>query len=152
MRPTIAAATAALLALAACGGEKAGDANLSSANQSQDAAGPGPAAAARDPAAPPPAEAAVGAGNSATAASPSGEIRALLIGRWTDDGNCAAATEFRADGTFDSMVGNGRWTLENEYLTLAGAGPDAEVAIQEIDRTEMATVSPTGRIGRWTRC
>ncbi len=76
----------------------------------------------------------------------------MLVGRWTDDGNCAAATEFRADGAFTSPVGNGRWTLESEYLTLSGAGPDAAVAIQVIDRREMETISPMGRIGRWTRC
>ena len=76
----------------------------------------------------------------------------MLIGRWTDNRECADATEFRDDGSFTSPVGNGRWVLEREYLTLSGAGPDAEVAIQVIDRQAMETISPMGRIGRWTRC
>ena len=158
MRTMIVAATAALLALSACGGHEAGDANESTANQANAAAEAAPAggkdpatANATNEAAPPAAEAGEG-GPRATAASPSSEIRALLIGRWTDNRDCAAATEFRADGAFTSPVGAGRWTLESEYLTLSGAGPDAEVAIQVIDRREMDTVSPMGRIGRWTRC
>jgi len=160
MKPTITAAMAALLALTACGGEGAGEANDSTANQANaaaeaaPAAGKDPAAAnATDPAAAPQAAQAGEGGPRATAASPSSEIRALLIGRWTDNGDCAAATDFRNDGTFSSPAGAGRWTLESEYLTLSIAGaPDGEVAIQVIDRREMETVSPMGRIGRWTRC
>jgi hypothetical protein len=158
MKPTVTAAIAGLLALTACGGEGSGEANDSSANQANaaeaaPAAGKDPAAAnATDEAAAPQAAQVGEGGPRATAASPSSEIRALLIGRWTDNGDCAAATEFRADGTFTSPVGAGRWTLESEYLTLSGAGPDAEVAVQVIDRREMDTISPMGRIGRWTRC
>ncbi len=159
MRTMIAAATAALLALSACGGEDAGDANVSTANQANAAAeaapagGKDPAAANATEAAAAPGEAAAGDGARATAASPTGEIRALLIGRWTDNGDCAAATDFRNDGTFSSPAGAGRWTLESEYLTLSIPGaPNGEVAIQVIDRREMETVSPMGRIGRWTRC
>ena len=159
MRITTLAATAALLALSACGGEDAGDANETAnvtANQANTAAEPVPAAGGKDP----PADNAAGDaaesgadGPRATAASPSSEIRALLIGRWTDNGDCAAATDFRADGSFTSPVGAGRWTLESEYLTLAIPGaPDGEVAVQVIDRRGMETVSPSGRIGRWTRC
>jgi hypothetical protein len=156
MKMTMTAATAVLLGLAACGGEGGGDSNNVSANQAEaanaaaPAAGKDPAAAnAAGEAAPP----AAGAGARATASSPSSEIRALLIGRWTDNGDCAAATDFRADGSFTSPAGAGRWTLESEYLTLAIPGaPDGEVAIQVIDGRAMETVSPMGRIGRWTRC
>ena len=159
MRTMILAATAALLALSGCGGEDAGDANEAAnvtANQAGNAAEAAPAAADKDP----PSDNAAGDaaesgadGPRATASSPSGEIRALLIGRWTDDGDCATATDFRADGSFTSPVGAGRWTLESEYLTLTIPGaPDGEVAIQVIDRRAMETVSPSGRIGRWTRC
>ena len=149
-------ATAALLALSACNGSDDGAANNAAAGPAN-AAAPAAPAGGKDPAGAtangqdattPSAE----GGPRATAASPSGEIRALLIGRWTDSGECDAATDFRADGTFTSPAGNGRWTLESEYLTLSGAGPDAEVAIQVIDRAAMETVSPMGRIGRWTRC
>ena len=149
-------ATAALLALSACDGADDGAAN-NAADSPANAAAPAAAAGGKDPAgetansqdatAP-----SADGGPRATAASPSGEILALLIGRWTDSGECDDATDFRADGTFTSPVGNGRWTLESEYLTLSGAGPNAEVAIQVIDRAAMETVSPMGRIGRWTRC
>ena len=157
MKPMISTAAAALLALAACGGEGGGEANESTANQANNAAGAAPADG-KDPAAnatneaAAPAAAEAGEGGRATAAAPAG-IRALLIGRWTDNGDCAAATEFRNDGTFTSPAGAGRWTLESEYLTLAIPGaPEGEVAVQVIDRREMETVSPMGRIGRWTRC
>jgi hypothetical protein len=159
MKPMISTAAAALLALAACGGEGAGEADNNMTNAANNAAeaapaaGKDPAAAnATDQAAPPAAQANEG-GPRATASSPSGEIRALLIGRWTDNGDCAAATDFRNDGTFSSPAGAGRWVLESEYLTLTIPGaPNGEVAIQVIDRREMETVSPMGRIGRWTRC
>ncbi len=160
MKPMISTAAAALLALAACGGEGAGEANESMADPANNAAeaarspGKDPAAGnATDEAAPPPAAQANEGGARATASSPTGEIRAFLIGRWTDNGDCAAATDFRNDGTFTSPAGAGRWTLESEYLTLAIPGaPDGEVAIQVIDGRAMETVSPMGRIGRWTRC
>lgn len=156
MKVAVTAAIAALLGLAACDGEGAGDANNSIANQAEAANAAAPAAG-KDPAAANSAGEAVpsanDAGARATASSPSGEIRALLIGRWTDNGDCAAATDFRADGAFTSPVGAGRWTLESEYLTLSIPGaPDGEVAIQVIDGRAMETVSPMGRIGRWTRC
>lgn len=154
------AATSVLLMLAGCSGTGDGEANDMVAGPTNLAEPVNAADGGKDPA-----DDSAGGGDAAentasggegaraTAASPSGEIRALLIGRWTDSGDCASATEFRADGSFTSPVGAGRWTLESEYLTLSGAGPDdAEVAIQEIDRREMATISPTGRIGRWTRC
>lgn len=152
---------AASLLLAACGGS-AGEADNAAANAAINATNvvdaPAPPAD-KDPAAATAGNTASASGASAaepgaraTASSPSSEIRALLIGRWADNGNCATATEFRADGTFASPLGAGRWTLESEYLTLTGVGPNAEVAVQEIDGRDMATVSPTGHIGHWTRC
>ena len=144
------AAMAALLSLAACGGDT-GAANDAAGNQTNSAA-PEPAntATADKPADAP---ASNGAGPSATAASPSGEIRALLIGKWTDAGDCAAATDIRSDGSFASTAaGEGRWELSNEYLTLTGSRATVELAVQEIDGGTMTTINPMGRIGRWTRC
>ena len=160
MKTMTLAATAVLLVLAGCGGAGDSEANNVAAGPANAAEPANAAGGDKDP----PDEAANGQnaaastpagadGARATAASPSSEIRALLIGRWTDSGDCASATEFRADGSFTSPLGSGRWTLESEYLTLSGVGPDdAEVAIQVIDRQAMDTVSPMGRIGRWTRC
>ena len=155
MKPMISTAAAALLALGACGGQDAGEANNSSANEANVAAEVAPPADNDSVAGNATNEAAADAGEGgprATASSPAG-IRALLMGRWTDNGDCAAATEFRDDGTFTSPVGAGRWSLESEYLTLTIPGaPNGEVAVQVIDRREMETVSPMGRIARWTRC
>ena len=45
--------------------------------------------------------------------------RAYMVGRWTDDGDCTAVTEFRADGSFLYPWGDtGQWTLSGDQLTL----------------------------------
>ena len=154
-------AAAAALGLAACGGS--GDENNVNAagNQANVAAEANASEAGKDPAAADAnaQEAAPGAnevkegGPSATASSPAAEIRALLIGRWTDGGNCAGGTEFRDNGTFTSAdAGTGQWAQSNEYLTLSGDRATVELAVQEIDRSAMVTINPQGRIGHWTRC
>ena len=93
-------------------------------------------------------------GPSANASSSSDEIRALLArsAAGSDSGDCSIAIDIRDDGSFVSPAGPGRWTLDNEYLTLTGEGRDMAFAVQEIDPTRMATVNPRGRIGRWSRC
>jgi len=148
-RKSRAAGTAVLLILAGCGAPDGGAANNQAATPANAAAEATNIVAAKEPAAN---QAAAEGGPSATASSPSSEIRALLIGRWVEGGDCASATDIRRDGTFSSPAGSGRWMLESEYLTLAGAGPNVELAVQEIDRSDMVTVNPMGHIGRWTRC
>jgi hypothetical protein len=157
------AAAAALLGLAACGGGDSGNqadnqANATDANAAGAAADENGAkepdaggnAASGDKTANA-AEPAAG-GPSATASSPAGEIRALLVGRWSE-GDCAAATDFRADNTFTSAeAGSGRWEQSNEYITLSGDRATVELAVQEIDGREMLTINPRGHLGRWTRC
>ena len=154
-------AAAAALGLVACGGS--GDENAvnaagnqanaaAEANASEDGKNPAAADANAQEASPPAADAKEG-GPSATASSPAAEIRALLIGRWTDGGNCAGGTEFRENGTFTSAdAGTGQWAQSNEYLTLSGDRATVELAVQEIDRSAMVTINPQGRIGHWTRC
>ena len=159
MKIMMVAAAAAALGLAACGvpvqnyevEENMVEENGSDANVAAEAnaieAGKDPADAETN------AQEAAPGGPSATASSPAAEIRALLIGKWTDGGNCAAGTEFRDDGTFTSAdAGTGRWEQSNEYLTLTGNRATVELAVQEIDRTDMLTINPQGRLGRWTRC
>jgi hypothetical protein len=168
MAMAMAAAGAVLLALAACGGAGGGDAENQAGNETGDQAAVANEAAGADeanstsggkdaangtetaqeaaPASSP------SDGPSATASSPSAEIRALLIGRWTEGEGCDAATDIRQDGTYSSAAGQGRWTLESEYLTLTGDGAPIELAVQEIDRSAMITINPMGRIGRWRRC
>jgi hypothetical protein len=162
MKIVMVAAAAAALGLAACTAgsveenmvsEDGNQANVGAeANTSEGGKEPAGADANAQAAAPGANEAKEG-GPSATASSPAAEIRALLIGRWTDGGNCAGGTEFRDDGTFTSAdAGAGRWEQSNEYLTLTGDRATVELAVQEIDRTDMVTINPQGRIGRWTRC
>ena len=158
MKTVIAAATAALLVLSGCNGAEDGANNVAAANaanaaeaapaENAAAGGKDPAAAAAEPqAAGPPATA------SATGPTPPGEIRGQLIGRWTESGDCARATEFRAKGTFTSPRGEGRWTLsEMGYLDLTGAGPAIETSVQEIDGREMTTYAPGAGVTHWTRC
>jgi hypothetical protein len=154
-------AAAAALGLAACGGS--GDENNVNAagNQANVAAEANASEAGKEPAfadanaqeAAPGANEAKEGGPSATASSPAAEIRAMLIGRWTDGGNCAGGTEFRDNGTFTSAdAGTGPWAQSNEYLTLSGDRATVELAVQEIDRSAMVTINPQGRIGHWTRC
>ena len=162
MKSIMLAAAAAALGLTACAGsveenmvnEADEQANVA-AEANGSAGGKDPAAAdanAAEAAAPGASDDKEG-GPSATASSPAAEIRALLIGRWADGGNCAGGTEFRDDGTFTSAdAGTGRWEQSNEYLTLTGDRATVELAVQEIDRTDMVTINPQGRIGRWTRC
>jgi hypothetical protein len=163
-----AAAGAALLALAACDGAGSGDTENQAGNDTADQAAVANEIAVADEAnstvggkdaangaetgqdaAP---ASTSGAGPSATASSPSAEIRALLIGRWSEGDGCDAVTDIRQDGTFSSTAGQGRWTLESEYLTLTGDGAPIELAVQEIDSSAMITINPMGRIGRWRRC
>jgi len=146
------AVTAALIALTACGG--GGDVADDNASDREDASAEANAPAdGKDEAEGPAVADAANDGASAVASSPSNEIRALLIGRWTDSGDCADAIAIREDGSFASpSAGEGRWTLESEYLTLEGDRDTIELAVQEIDRSAMATVNPMGRIGDWTRC
>ena len=154
-------AAAAALGLAACGGS--GDENSVNAagNQANVAAEANASEAGKDPAgaeanapeAAPGGNEAKEGGPSATASSPAAEIRALLIGRWAEGGNCAAGTEFRENGTFTSAeAGTGQWAQSNEYLTLSGDRATVELAVQEIDRSAMLTINPQGHLGRWTRC
>jgi len=155
------AAAAALAGLAACGGA-GGDARENAAgNQANAAAEANQPAGGKDEAGLPAGSQAAkaadpetsGTGPSATAASPSREIRALLVGRWVEGGNCNGATDIRDNGTFASRAaGEGRWDLSNEYLTLTGSRATVELAVQEIGRGTMTTIDPQGHIGHWTRC
>lgn len=149
---------AAALALAGCdlfptAGDAGGNAaanqagNVSDAGvtRSQSLAGlRGGAAGSKDPA---------GAGE-VVPASAGGAIEAgLLIGRWSDTGDCKTSFEFRPDGTFTtSDGGEGSWTLAGDALVLAGGNGSAELRISALDAREMVAVDGDGRIGRSARC
>jgi hypothetical protein len=77
----------------------------------------------------------------------------LLLGRWTDDGNCKRDIEFRPDGTFRSFTGGeGSWELSGDVLTLSGVNGNFQLRLQSLDPDTMMTVNPQGQLGRSTRC
>ena len=89
------------------------------------------------------------------ACSPSGpprDPREALVGRWGDVGNCAQPLQFNADGTFEYTGRAGRWTLENNHLTLSGAGGVSLAEIKWIDRDHMQLTRPDRTSGRSQRC
>jgi hypothetical protein len=60
------------------------------------------------------------ADNAAAAATSDTLDRTFLVGRWSETGDCADATEFRADGSFVFPWGTGgTWQLEGDRLTLS---------------------------------
>ena len=117
----------ALLLLAGCNRSAAPDATANkAANTAAPAAAPAAAAPAVD--------------------------RALMIGRWTDNGDCSVATDFAEDGQFRTSSGaGGQWTLAGDRLTLSGE-TTLTVQVIAIDRNTIELVNSDGSRGRSTRC
>jgi hypothetical protein len=78
---------------------------------------------------------------------------ALLIGSWTDNGNCNQAVQFLPDGTFRSFNGGGgEWQLDGEMLFLSGQGGNTTLRLESSDGRTILTTNPNGTTGRSTRC
>jgi hypothetical protein len=75
----------------------------------------------------------------------------LLIGRWTDDGNCGLVIEFRRDGVFTTPEGNGRWSLDGEHLTFTGAST-ATAIVRAVGNDRILLIHPNGSVGQSLRC
>jgi hypothetical protein len=76
----------------------------------------------------------------------------FMIGRWTDDGNCADAVEFAADGVFRTPEGTiGSWLLEGDRLTVSGTST-LTMRIVPVDDDTINVINPDGGQGRSTRC
>lgn len=77
----------------------------------------------------------------------------LLVGRWTDDGNCKLAVEIRSDGMFESADGVvGNWALEGDVLTVSAGDATSAMRLRAIDADTVETINADGSIGRSTRC
>ena len=77
--------------------------------------------------------------------------RAYMVGRWTDDGDCSAVTEFRGDGSFLFPWGDtGQWSLAGDQLTLSGN--TSPFRIRVIDRNTIERTAAGGSPHRATRC
>ena len=123
--------------------EANGTANTASGNDSG-----APANAAGEAAKP---ESTVTAASGATTGGSGGLDRAYLVGRWSDDGDCSAATEFRADGTFLFPWGDtGQWTLAGDQLTLTGNTHPFTIRVIDANTLERTAAGGTPR--RVTRC
>lgn len=78
---------------------------------------------------------------------------AMLIGSWTDNGNCDMAVEFLNDGTFRSYNGGGGdWRLDGGTLTLSGDNGTLALRLQAVDGQTILATNPDGSVGRSTRC
>jgi hypothetical protein len=78
--------------------------------------------------------------------------RDYVVGRWTDDGNCADAADFRADGRFFTANGTGgSWSLAGKRMTMTGTST-LTLQIVPIDRNVMNVINEDGSVGRSTRC
>ena len=137
---------ASLVVLAGCGGsapdgngnqEETG--NAAQANQ----AAPSNATAA--------AESSPTADNAAAAATSDTLDRNYLVGRWSETGDCADATEFRADGTFVFPWGDtGTWQLDGDRLTLS-TNTDA-MRLTRVSQDQVDAVSAGGSTDHHRRC
>lgn len=77
---------------------------------------------------------------------------AFLVGRWTDDGNCASATSFDSNGGFMVRTGaQGRWSLAGNQLTLAGSN-NVVLRLFPIGPNTIMIINADGSGGRSTRC
>lgn len=152
MKPIAMVMTAAALAgLAGCN-RTAGTTNTGSANVSN-------ATATNSAAAKPADNASVAGGNQAApqtaAASGGGAIqldRTYMLGRWTDNGDCSNAIEFRQDGGFTTgSGGQGLWNLEGDRLTMSGHDT-LTIRVTPIDQNTITVINADGSLGRSTRC
>jgi hypothetical protein len=96
---------------------------------------------------------ALGAGSVAPAMAQSGAVtRSYMVGRWTDDGNCANASSFARNGTFRTGAGQtGFWHLDGGRLILSGERTLA-LGVAAVDRDHINVVNPDGTPGRSSRC
>jgi hypothetical protein len=133
--------TAALLTLAACGSGETKAANeVVNTAPAKEAAVPANAAAA--PAAAVPAQAGVLSAD-------------YMVGKWSAmDEDCSSTIEFRKDGTVETPIGPGKWTLAGDKLGFDyGEGSKQEpstVKVLSPDRIEISTSS--GRKETEKRC
>ena len=76
-----------------------------------------------------------------------------LVGRWTETGDCTAASAsvFNADGTFTSDGGTGTWIANGDRVTFTGSSNTITVQIVPIDQNTMTVIAPSGS-ARETRC
>lgn len=123
---------AAIMMLAACGG-KATNANAADNIAAENAAAPANEAAAT----PQPAS-----------ASPGGLAADYMVGKWSAVAeDCANTIEFRKDGTVTTPIGEAKWAVSGEKLSIAypdGSEPTvSSVNVLDPNRIELTHASGT---------
>ncbi len=75
--------------------------------------------------------------------------REFMVGKWGENGDCALAIDFRADGTTDGPFGN--WNLEDGVLTMADAPQKVHLIVVD-ERTIDSKLDGQGASKMMTRC
>jgi hypothetical protein len=75
----------------------------------------------------------------------------LLIGRWTDDGDCGNLIEFRANGEFITAAASGRWQLVGEQLSFIG-DRTVTARARAVGNDRVLLIHPEGSLGQSVRC
>jgi hypothetical protein len=137
MKHRLILATAAALALAACGKPASTDSAKGEATASAAAADTAPASAAP----------------ASTAAAPGGGLTdAYLIGKWADvaDGDCKLAQEFKPGGKVDGLFDS--WKIDGSNLVLGMMGENQTLSVKIIDQKTMETQIVGAKPHTLTRC
>jgi hypothetical protein len=99
----------AILALAACGGGEANSTNAANDPPANEAAASNEAATAAIAAAP----------SVAPSATPAGLSADYMVGKWSAIGeDCSGTLEFRKDGTVTTPIGEAKWTVTGDKLSI----------------------------------
>lgn len=85
---------------------------------------------------------------------PGGDVTpAMLLGTWTDNGDCDMGVEFLSDGSFRSYNGGGgEWRLNGDNLELSGGNGTLNLRLSATDNDTILATNPDGSVGRSTRC
>lgn len=76
---------------------------------------------------------------------------ALLVGTWTDNGDCGSTITFHSDGRFVVPTGGGRWTLVGEQLSFIGQST-VSARVRAVGNNRILLIHPNGTLGQSMRC
>lgn len=78
----------------------------------------------------------------------------MILGHWSDDGDCSRGVLIRPDGTFLSFDhdAEGEWTLDGDRLTFSGDGGEFELRLLDVEADGMTLTRDDGSIGYSVRC
>ena len=78
----------------------------------------------------------------------------MILGHWSDDGDCSRGVLIRPDGTFMSLDhdAEGEWMLNGDRLTFSGIGGEFELRLLDVEPEGMTLTRDDGSIGYSVRC